>query len=143
MPEQPTTESLELTAPADPAVVDAVQDGLAALWERCPDLPPGVALRFELGLVEILGNVVEHAFDPDHPGRALRVVVRVEDGTVHGELADNGEPAAVDLSAVTMPDADAESGRGLALALASLDALDYQRRGGTNVWLLRCGGATT
>ena len=44
----------------------------------------------------------------------------------------------VDLSEVTLPDPDAESGRGLALALASLDHLEHRRDRGRNVWVLHC-----
>jgi serine/threonine-protein kinase RsbW len=41
-----------------------------------------------------------------------------------------------------MPGAEAESGRGLALALAALDHLEHQRVDGRNRWLLRCDCAT-
>lgn len=132
---------LDLSAPAEPSVVEAVQNELALLWEQRPDLDPGVTLRFEMGLVEILGNIVEHAFDPDTPGRLLTVAVTIEGDVVRGTLSDNGQPVAVDLRTVTMPDEDAESGRGLALAVAALDELSYTRDGDCNRWILRCGGA--
>ena len=44
----------------------------------------------------------------------------------------------MDLSTVIMPCADAESGRGLALALAAVDDLQYRNVEGRNVWGLRC-----
>lgn len=132
---------LELSAPAEPAVVEEVQNRLAALWEQRPDLDPSLAMRFEMGLVEILGNIVEHAFDPDTPGRLLNVEVTIDGDTVSGALSDNGQPVAVDLSTVVMPDEDAESGRGLALAVAALDELTYTRDGDCNRWHLRCGGS--
>lgn len=131
---------LDLSAPAEPAVVEEVQNRLAALWEQRPDLDPSLAMRFEMGLVEILGNIVEHAFDPDTPGRLLNVEVTIDGDTVSGALSDNGQPVAVDLSTVVMPDEDAESGRGLALAVAALDELTYTRDGDCNRWHLRCGG---
>ena len=37
-----------------------------------------------------------------------------------------------------MPDADAESGRGLALAAAAVDDMSYERVEGRNHWRLRC-----
>lgn len=134
---------IDLSAPAEPGAMDAVQNELATLWERRPDLDPGLTMRFEMGLVEILGNIVEHAFDPDTPGRLLTVSVRIEGDVVSGTLSDNGQPVAVDLSTVTMPDEDAESGRGIALALAALDELDYVRDGDCNRWFLRCGGTAS
>ncbi|MBZ5732916.1 ATP-binding protein [Nocardioides sp. TRM66260-LWL] len=136
-PEQPGP-ALALTAPAEPDVVEQVQERLADLWES-EGVDPGTAMRFEMGLVEILGNIVEHAYAPDAPGRMLTVEVEVRDGVVRGTLGDNGQPIAIDLSSVTMPDEDAESGRGLALALAALDELAYERDGGRNRWHLRCG----
>ena len=140
MSERAEPAVLDLSAPAEPAVVEEVQNRLAALWEQRPDLDPSLAMRFEMGLVEILGNIVEHAFDPDTPGRLLNVEVTIDGDTVSGALSDNGQPVAVDLSTVVMPDEDAESGRGLALAVAALDELTYTRDGDCNRWHLRCGG---
>ena len=57
---------------------------------------------------------------------------------VRGELGDNGQPVALDLGEVTMPGDEAESGRGLALALASLDHLTHERVDGRNRWTLVC-----
>lgn len=136
-----TPEMLRLTAPAEPQVVEQVQERLAAVWEAVPDLSPDVTMRFEMGLVEILGNIVEHAYAPDAPGRLLTVEVDASADGVQGTLFDNGQPAAIDLSTVTMPPDDAESGRGLALALAALDHLSYERDGDRNRWHLRCGAA--
>lgn len=144
MSEQPTSSapgSLRVTAPAEPQVVDHVQESLVEVWAAVPDLSPDVTIRFEMGLVEILGNIVEHAYAPDAPGRMLTVEVDASADGVVGTLFDNGQPAAIDLSDVTMPPDDAESGRGLALALAALDHLSYERDGDRNRWHLRCGAA--
>ena len=40
-----------------------------------------------------------------------------------------------------MPDDDAETGRGLAMALATLDHLGYEQVEGRNLWELRCDRA--
>ena len=53
-------------------------------------------------------------------------------------FGDDGIPMSLDLSGVAMPGPDAESGRGLALAVAALDGLAYDREGGRNHWRLTC-----
>lgn len=128
---------MRLDVPAEPASLDVVQDALARLWERT-GLEPELALRFETGLVEITANVIEHSFDPDHPGREFTLAVEVQPEQVRAELSDNGQPAVIDLSAVALPEDDAESGRGLAIAQATLDELAYEHRDGRNVWRLSC-----
>ncbi len=126
---------VRLTVPAEPAALDTVQDALAGLWERS-GVDAVTAMRFETGLVEITANVIEHSFDPDHPGREFTLVVEVGAAEVTAQLSDNGKPAAIDLSDVTLPDDDAESGRGLAIALATLDELTHEHRDGLNIWHL-------
>ena len=51
-------------------------------------------------------------------------------------FTDTGDPALLDLSSVEMPDELAESGRGLAIALATLDELVHETGEG-NTWRLR------
>ena len=140
-PDRSDLDVVEISAPAAPETLEEVQDRLAALWERRADLSPELTMRFEMGLVEILGNLIEHAYDPLSPGREVAVRIEVGADVVTAVLSDNGKPVAVDLSRVAMPDEDAESGRGLALALAALDHLSYERDGDCNRWHLRCGGA--
>lgn len=136
-PAAPPPAVLELEVPAEPGALDAVQNGFAELLAQRPDLAgPGV-IRFELALVEIVANIIEHAFDPEQPGRVLSARVVVTERHIEAELHDNGLPVPVDLAAATMPDEDAESGRGLAMALAALDHLSYERDGDRNRWLLR------
>lgn len=142
MTERPA--SVDLTAATTPAALDLVQDRLHELWLSRPDVSAHDRARFEMGLVEILANIVEHAFRHDDgsdvggSARELTVRITVTDRTLEAEMGDNGRPVQVDLSAVTLPDPDAESGRGLALALASLDHLEHRREQGRNTWVLRC-----
>ena len=131
---------LWVCATADPEVLDLVHTELERLWADAPDVSDRDRLRFEMGLVEIVGNVVEHAYraDSGDPARQLRLEVTVSPTEVRGELGDNGQPVALDLGEVTMPGDEAESGRGLALALASLDRLTHERVDGRNRWTLVC-----
>ncbi len=73
--------SLAVTAAATPDVVDLVLDELDLLWARDGGVAPDDRRRFETGLVEVLGNVVEHGGvgareahrrGPPHPDRAGR-----------------------------------------------------------------------
>jgi serine/threonine-protein kinase RsbW len=137
-----TDHTVALDLRVTPDAVDEVQDALARFWEH-----DGVSMldriRFETALVEIVGNVVEHAYELDsgsgHPGgRALQVRLGLDDASIEAEVSDNGLPVEIDLGLVTMPDEDAESGRGLALAIAAVDDMRYERSGGRNRWVLVC-----
>lgn len=131
---------LQVTGAARPEVLDEVHTELERLWETTGDVSPRDRMRFETGLMEIVGNVVEHAYRLDHgsAARVLSVSVTVTATEVRGVLADNGLPSEVDLGTVTLPDPEAESGRGLAMALASLDLLEHARVAGCNRWTLVC-----
>ena len=131
-------ESFEVAV--DEAVIDHVQDRLAAFLDRDPTVKDTHRARFELALVEIVGNIVEHAFaaDADNDGRRLSVDLRLAADRIAATLADNGVPHELDLGSVTMPGEDAVSGRGLALAVAAVDDLTYERVDGRNHWGLLC-----
>lgn len=127
-------------APVEPESLDLVQDRLEAFWTRDESLSATDRMRFEMAVVEIVGNIVEHAFalDADTRGRLLTVELRLGPEQIEAALSDNGLPAAIDLGLVTMPDEDAVSGRGLALAVAAVDEVGYERVEGRNHWRLVC-----
>jgi serine/threonine-protein kinase RsbW len=135
---------IELSLPARPESLDLVHPALDQLWSVHEEIPEHDRFRFETAVVEVFANIVEHAFreDADLPAtqeaRRLDLVLAVRSGAVEADFSDNGLPVALDLSGVTMPDPDAESGRGLAMAIASLDDLSYERREGRNRWRLVC-----
>jgi serine/threonine-protein kinase RsbW len=133
---------LDLSAPATPAMLDLVHSVLEKLWEQHEDVSMADRIRFETAVIEVLGNIVEHAYELDaEPTDVLRrfdVSLSATDEELVARFGDNGIPMALDLSAVTMPDDDAESGRGLALAVAALDDLSYDRVDGRNLWRLTC-----
>lgn len=138
-------DRLAVLAPAVPDILDLVHGLLEQLWLGHPEVSDDDRLRFETAVVEILGNIVEHAYELDSgrgtaptESRRFQLVVGVTPGKVLATFGDNGLPAELDLGSVLMPDVDAESGRGLALAKASLDVLDYARVDGRNRWALEC-----
>jgi serine/threonine-protein kinase RsbW len=134
-------ERVVVTTTATVDVVDRAHDELDGLWSRHADVAESDRRRFETGVIEVLGNIVEHAYrlTPDAPEeRLLTVEVEVTDDVLRALLSDNGRPVEVDLASVTMPPPDTEGGRGLALASAALDTLHHERVDGCNWWLLLC-----
>ena len=135
---------LELSAPADPETMDLVHAVLEQLWSVHDDVSARDRVRFETAVIEILGNIVEHAYQLEGPrdagpsGRRFDLVLAATDDELVASFGDNGMPVALDLSDIAMPDADAESGRGLALAAAAVDDLSYERVDGRNHWRLLC-----
>lgn len=114
--------------------VEGLHAALDELWTRAPAVPEADRSLFALAVIEIATNVVVHATDEDHPV-TLKVELRAGDD-LHAILHDDATPVPVDLTSVSMADALAESGRGLAIAAAVCDELSLERRDG-NVWRLR------
>lgn len=139
-------DRLELSVPADESAIELTHELVTRLWVRHEHVPDDLRMRFEMGLIEILANVVEHAFAVDGPpnplsiaeGRRVLVTLAATPVSVRARLSDNGFPAQIDLSDIAMPDEESESGRGLAMALASLSDLAFTRDTGRNIWDLRC-----
>ncbi len=137
---------LELSAPADPETMDLVHAVLEQLWAVHEDVSERDRARFETAVMEILGNIIEHAYQLDDGApptaadslRRFDIVIAATRGELVASFGDNGMPIALDLSNIAMPDADAESGRGLALAAAAVDDLAYERVEGRNHWRLLC-----
>jgi serine/threonine-protein kinase RsbW len=126
---------------ADVAIdsLTGVQDLLATWWDDLEDLSPRTRFAFELAVVEIAGNIIEHTLAADGtPGRRFTLDLVADDTSLVAVFEDNGQPAELDLSNVTMADIDDENGRGLALALASVDRVEYRHVNGHNVWELEC-----
>lgn len=135
-----TDERLTLSAPAVPEVLEVVHAMLAQLWAGAGGVPDRDRMRFEMAVIEILANVVEHAYEHDSAsGRRFDITLVADEERLVASLADHGVPIALDLSAAALPEDDlAESGRGLAMATAALDDLQYERVEGRNHWTLVC-----
>jgi serine/threonine-protein kinase RsbW len=113
-------------------------DLLHTLLERVradhPEIDEVDLSMFETAIVEIHGNVIQHGSPPGQVVYAFEL--RVHDDRLVGILADTGNPVP-DLSQLDeLPDGLAESGRGLWLAKATLDELEYVRAGDRNTWRL-------
>lgn len=130
----PTERTQRVSGMVDADFPDRVLDALTALWSSGPPLPDEDRELFALAVSEIASNIVEHA----RAREAVHVTLTltVSENMLEGVFTDTADPALIDLSAVQMPDWDAESGRGLALALATLDELIHETHDG-NTWRLR------
>jgi serine/threonine-protein kinase RsbW len=127
---QRTTRTAVLTAP--PRDLAAVHELLQAFWTDLPELEPLDRLAFETALIELAGNVVEHADD----GHGVTCTIRLtaEGHSLAAQLQDTGRAADVELAERGMPDPLAERGRGLALVQRLVDDLAYERVGAVNRW---------
>ncbi|MDV6260313.1 ATP-binding protein [Rhodococcoides yunnanense] len=128
MPENPVLEGA-----AEPETLDLIHELLAETFALFR-LGAADAMQFELAVVEIGANIIEHS-------RAsgvvtLRLELEVFDDRIVANYSDDGNPARVDLDSVALPDDLAERGRGLAIAINVLDELGYRRSGGKNHWHL-------
>ena len=121
-----------LVTAAEPAALERVHALLQELWQDAADVVAQDRIRFETAVTEIAGNIVMHASDGRPHDFTLHVTARPD--RIEARFEDAGRRADVDLTAAQLPDDLAESGRGLALALAASDELEYRRDGALNCW---------
>ncbi|MBM6405292.1 ATP-binding protein [Phycicoccus sp. CSK15P-2] len=127
---------LRLSGFAVPEGIEALHDLLERVGSEHPDLAALDLSMFETAVIEIANNVVEHGLPPGEVRWSFAVEVRPD--RVVGVLTDDGQalPEGRPVADAEMPDVLAEDGRGLPLAHAVLDELDYTRDGRTNVWTM-------
>ena len=124
--------SVALDGAAGPDLLDRVLDAVTELWASVPGVPEDDRMLFSLAVSEILTNIAQHG---KHDGRArVRLVISAD--ALRAEIRDDSPPVSIDWTAISMPDADAESGRGLALAVAALDELQVRAEASGNLWVL-------
>ena len=121
-----------LTAPAEAGSLEQVHAALQDLWAEHDDVRAADRVLFETAVIEVAGNIAQHA--PDGMRLEFTLNLRVKPDQVEAEFRDDGRPVDIDLGALALPDDFAESGRGLAMARAAVHELQYRRDGTTNQW---------
>jgi serine/threonine-protein kinase RsbW len=125
----------DIRYPGTPTCFDVVQDALVELWTDAEDVGPTDRMLFETALIEIVGNLVEHARQPDGGPVDVHMQLLVHPDRIEATMRDNGVPSSVESTTADMPDEFAEGGRGLALASAVAD-LAHVREDDGNTWTI-------
>lgn len=129
----------QLSVPAVPASLGAIHDLVEQVWSGTAGVTAADRLRFETAVVEVAGNIIEHATPAGGAAEVtLSLAVGTDRASIRGVFVDDGQEADVDLDEVRMPDPGAEAGRGLALVVSLCDRVHYERAGSTNRWTLVC-----
>ncbi len=118
---------------AVPEQLEAVHELLGQAAAEHPELDPMDVMLFETAVIEIANNVVEYGRPEGEVRWKLRL--RVTDDEIQAELDDTGQEFQPGRGA-TMPGEDAEGGRGLALAEAIFDKIEFTRLDGENHWFM-------
>ena len=116
---------------AVPEQLDAVHTLLAQAADEHPGLDPMDVMLFETAIIEIANNVVEYG-RPEGEVR-WKFVIRVREDEIEAELDDTGQ-SFTPAQGKTMPGEEAEGGRGLPIAEALLDRIEFKRMDDTNHW---------
>jgi serine/threonine-protein kinase RsbW len=120
---------------AVPETLNLLHDLLERVGREHADLDAGDLMMFETAVIEVAGNVVEHGHPPGRVTWAFRLSVLPD--RLEAQLSDSGEEYPGGTWGHEMPtDLLQEDGRGLALATAVLDSLEYERSSGVNHWTM-------
>ena len=127
----PDSKEYVLEGFAVPDQLDAVHTLLARAADEHPELDPMDVMLFETAIIEIANNVVEYG-RPEGEVR-WKFTIRVRKDEIEADLDDTGQtftPA----HGKPMPGEDAEGGRGLPIAEALLDRIEFERMEDVNHW---------
>jgi len=114
---------------------------LGAFWERHA-LPPGDAMRVELGLEEVFINVVTHGLEGmDAASQSVTVDLRLDGGALQVAIEDPGPPYdPLGQAPVADTTAGMETrrmgGLGVHLVRTLMDDVQYERRDGRNRFVM-------
>ena len=129
--------SATVHGPAEPQVVDALQNEFARLWPRAEQIPTEDRMPFELAVVEVASNVVQHAHALEGNVLELAVELEIRRHVLLARLYEiNAEPVPDVLGDSELPPPEAEHGRGLSMVRQLVTTVTCERQQGTNVWTL-------
>jgi serine/threonine-protein kinase RsbW len=132
--EVPSRSAYTVSGLAVPESIELLHGLLAEARADHPSLSEGDMSMIEMAVIEIAGNVVQHA--PSGLTVVYSFVLDVLDDRLVGVLTHSGPEVEVEGPPEMPDDLMAESGRGLALADAALDELRHEFSDDQNVWTL-------
>ncbi|WP_158868428.1 ATP-binding protein [Leifsonia sp. AG29] len=134
---EPFRESFR--APADLASIGRVHEIFERLSERRPDLTGDLRSAFELAVVEVVTNVVQHS-EEERPVQ-VELLIRTTPGGLEAVVTDDAPPVDLAVADAAMPDPEdlGESGRGLALIGLLVDRFEHEPLAAGNRWTLARG----
>jgi serine/threonine-protein kinase RsbW len=122
---------------AEPAAIEAVHTELDGLWEDASFVPDMDRMTFATAVIEAASNVVQHAVPESTTPVELGVDISVTPVRLEARVSAFGAASPGPLNTdASMPDGEAESGRGLALIRALVTTVTFKRQDGTNTWTL-------
>ena len=130
---RPITETI--TVPGQPGELRHLHAFLGEFWQRY-DLPPGDAMRVELGLEEVFINVVTHGLPAHLSDPVVTVDLWLDGEQLELTVEDPGPPfdplAAGPVDTTSGMETRALGGLGIHLVRTLLDDVRYERRGDRN-----------
>ena len=124
--------TLALEGDAEPECLQRIHELMDRLWVAEPGVSDEDRDMFATAVVEVAGNIIQHAAATERVRLDLRLCVYPD--RVTACFTDSGSPANIDVESASLPDDFAESGSGLPLARAAADELNYERDGSANRW---------
>ncbi|MDR6434972.1 serine/threonine-protein kinase RsbW [Paenarthrobacter nicotinovorans] len=123
--------------PSNEEAIEAIHNELDALWDDASFVPDMDRMTFATAVIEAAANIVQHALPVAEKPVEIDVDISVRPSRLIAKVSayNAREPFANDMQA-SMPDEDAESGRGLALIEALVTTVTFERQDGTNTWIL-------
>ncbi|KUM40752.1 ATP-binding protein [Arthrobacter sp. EpRS71] len=123
--------------PSNEEAIEAIHNELDALWDDASFVPDMDRMTFATAVIEAAANIVQHALPAAEKPVEIDVEISVWPARLVARVSafNAREPFADDMQA-SMPDSEAESGRGLALIEALVTTVTFERQDGTNTWIL-------
>lgn len=117
---------------ADLVLVERLLDAIEGLRGPDANVPEPDRALFMLAVSEIATNIATH-----NTGQvALGAELHAHPDELRAILRDTAPPVDIAWDTVELPDTDAESGRGLALARSVLDEFRHETDSRGNIWIL-------
>ena len=122
---------------AELGFVDTVHDLLDRNLPRVPEIGPEDAMPFELAVIEVVTNAVQHTHGSTEVAVELDFELEIHQDLLVAHLYEIGaNPFDLVAASADMPAEGVESGRGLALARELLSTISCERSDASNLWTL-------